>query len=82
MGRNGHGPKWSWAKMVMGRNDPESVPDMQFLLMPAKVSPIKFLTHEMIKMNFFMSYNVQRTLIMNMTILIPPVNKREVIILS
>ena len=25
MGRNGHGPKWSWAEMVMGRNDPESV---------------------------------------------------------
>ena len=24
MGRNGHGPKWSWAEMVMGRNDPES----------------------------------------------------------
>ena len=24
MGRNGHGPKWSWAGMVMGRNDPES----------------------------------------------------------
>ena len=21
MGRNGYGPKWSWAKMVMGRND-------------------------------------------------------------
>ena len=25
MGRNGYGPKWSWAEMVMGRNDPESV---------------------------------------------------------
>ena len=30
MGRNGHrpkwyGPKWSWTKMVMGRNDPESL---------------------------------------------------------
>ena len=24
MGRNGNGPKWSWAEMVMGRNDPES----------------------------------------------------------
>ena len=24
MGRNGHGPKWLWAEMVMGRNDPES----------------------------------------------------------
>ena len=30
MGRNGHGPKWSWAEMVVGRNghggrnDPES----------------------------------------------------------
>ena len=24
MGRNGHGPKWSWAEMVMGLNDPES----------------------------------------------------------
>ena len=24
MGRKGHGPKWSWAEMVMGRNDPES----------------------------------------------------------
>ena len=24
MGRNGYGPKWSWAEMVMGRNDPES----------------------------------------------------------
>ena len=23
MGRNGHGPKWLWAEMVMGRNDPE-----------------------------------------------------------
>ena len=23
MGRNGYGPKWSWAEMVMGRNDPE-----------------------------------------------------------
>ena len=23
MGRNGNGPKWSWAEMVMGRNDPE-----------------------------------------------------------
>ena len=21
MGRNGHGPKWLWAEMVMGRND-------------------------------------------------------------
>ena len=21
MGRNGYGPKWSWAEMVMGRND-------------------------------------------------------------
>ena len=20
MGRNGHGPKWSWVEMVMGRN--------------------------------------------------------------
>ena len=25
MGRNGYGSKWSWAEMVMGRNDPESV---------------------------------------------------------
>ena len=25
MGRNGYGPKWSWAEMVMGRNDPESL---------------------------------------------------------
>ena len=25
MGRNGYGPKWSWAEMVMGRNDPESI---------------------------------------------------------
>ena len=25
MGRNGHGPKWLWAEMVIGRNDPESV---------------------------------------------------------
>ena len=24
MGRNDYGPKWSWAEMVMGRNDPES----------------------------------------------------------
>ena len=24
MGRNGYGPKWSWAEMDMGRNDPES----------------------------------------------------------
>ena len=24
MGRNGYGPKWSWAEMIMGRNDPES----------------------------------------------------------
>ena len=24
MGRNGHGPKWLWAEIVMGRNDPES----------------------------------------------------------
>ena len=24
MGRNGYGPKWSLAEMVMGRNDPES----------------------------------------------------------
>ena len=24
MGRNGHGPKGSWAENVMGRNDPES----------------------------------------------------------
>ena len=24
MGRNGYGPKWSWAEMVLGRNDPES----------------------------------------------------------
>ena len=24
MGRNSYGPKWSWAEMVMGRNDPES----------------------------------------------------------
>ena len=23
MGRNGYGPKCSWAEMVMGRNDPE-----------------------------------------------------------
>ena len=23
MGRKGYGPKWSWAEMVMGRNDPE-----------------------------------------------------------
>ena len=23
MGRKGHGPKWSWAEMVMGQNDPE-----------------------------------------------------------
>ena len=23
MGRNGYGPKWLWAEMVMGRNDPE-----------------------------------------------------------
>ena len=23
MGRNGYGPKWSWAEMVMGRNDPK-----------------------------------------------------------
>ena len=21
MGQNGYGPKWSWAEMVMGRND-------------------------------------------------------------
>ena len=27
MGRNGYGPKCSWAEMVMGRNDPESVKD-------------------------------------------------------
>ena len=25
MGRNGYGPKWSWAEMVMGRNDPEPI---------------------------------------------------------
>ena len=25
MGRNDYGPKWSWAEMVMGRNDPESI---------------------------------------------------------
>ena len=25
MGRNGYGPKWSWAEMVMGRNDPEDI---------------------------------------------------------
>ena len=24
MGRYGYGPKWSWAEMVMGRNDPKS----------------------------------------------------------
>ena len=24
MGRNGHGPIWLWADLVMGRNDPES----------------------------------------------------------
>ena len=24
MGRNGYGPKWSWAEIVMCRNDPES----------------------------------------------------------
>ena len=23
MGRNGHGPIWLWADLVMGRNDPE-----------------------------------------------------------
>ena len=23
MGRNGYVPKWSWAEMAMGRNDPE-----------------------------------------------------------
>ena len=28
MGRNGYGPKWSWAEMVMGRNDPESYSDV------------------------------------------------------
>ena len=28
MGRNGYGPKWSWAEMVMGRNDPESIEDV------------------------------------------------------
>ena len=27
MGRNGYGPKWSWAEMIMGRNDPESIKD-------------------------------------------------------
>ena len=25
MGRNGYGPKWSWAEIVIGRNDPEPV---------------------------------------------------------
>ena len=28
MGRNGYGPKWSWAETVMGRNDPESKLEM------------------------------------------------------
>ena len=28
MGRNGHRPKWSWTKMVMGRNDPEPLYNM------------------------------------------------------
>ena len=23
MGRNDYGPKWAWAEVVMGRNDPE-----------------------------------------------------------
>ena len=23
IGSNGYGPKWSWAEMVMGRNNPE-----------------------------------------------------------
>ena len=31
MGRNGHGPKWSWAEMVMGRNDPEFSPGVRGL---------------------------------------------------
>ena len=25
MGQNGHGRKWLWAEMVMGRNDLESI---------------------------------------------------------
>ena len=25
MGRNGHGPKWLWAEMVMGRNGYKNV---------------------------------------------------------
>ena len=40
MGRNGYGPNWSWAEMVMGRNDPElpcrvrsGVPVIKYLLM-------------------------------------------------
>ena len=28
MGRNGHRPKWLWAEMVMGRNDPEPLYNM------------------------------------------------------
>ena len=32
MGRNGYGPKWSWAEMVMGRNDPESFNRLSFRL--------------------------------------------------
>ena len=32
MGRNGHGPKWLWAEMVMGRNDPESLKRVTLLM--------------------------------------------------
>ena len=37
MGRNGHGLKWSWAEMVMGRNDPD-----YFKLSEYEVAPPPF----------------------------------------
>ena len=40
MGRNGYGPKWSWAEMVMGRNDPEPVKALRKISMLKKVAKL------------------------------------------
>ena len=40
MGRNGYGPKWSWAEMVMGRNDPEPTMEVKSTAYTSLVRPV------------------------------------------
>ena len=50
MGRNGYGPKWSWAEMAMGRNDPESksvgFTSQREIIRTLKVTNIVFFTQK------------------------------------